>query len=99
MSGGAAIIVRQNRYFHAFRIAGATSVQTAKTLKEMDIVPNGIFYRLEKAGVFEKSDGDRYFMNQEKAQEYFIRRRKYAWIMVGLIGIVILIAYMLNGTI
>lgn len=97
MSAGA-IIARQNMYMRAFRKAGATNAETAKSLKELGIVPIGIFYRMEKAGVFQKTEDGRYFMSEDRAHNYVLRRARYAWIMTGALLIGLALVYLIGGS-
>ena len=95
MSGGA-IVARQNRYMRTFQSAGATSEETAKTLKELGVVPIGIFRRLEKLGVFVRLDDNRYYMNEQMASNFVSRRSKYARLVLGVFGIALAIWYLVS---
>lgn len=96
MSGGG-IIAKQNRYLQAFKNAGATSSKTAKSLKKLGIVPIAAFYRMEKAGVFVKTEEDKYYMDMQKAEDFIIKRAKYARLLLGVVVFAVITIYLVKG--
>lgn len=96
---GAAMIAKQNRYMHAFKMAGAVNEENAKSLEELRIVPKGFFYRMERRGIFQRTADGKYFMNEEKAAELVQRRRTIAWTVLAIFAGWLILSYLLKGSI
>jgi hypothetical protein len=96
MSGGT-IIAKQNRCLQAFKKAGATNVKTARSLKKLHIVPDPVFYKLEKSGVFVKAEEDKYYMNEQTAEKFIVRRARNARLLLGVVVFAVITVYLVKG--
>ncbi|MDF2531112.1 MAG: hypothetical protein K0Q65_693 [Clostridia bacterium] len=96
MSGGT-IISKQNRCLQSFKKAGATSPKTARSLKKLHIVPDSVFYKMEKAGVFVKAEEDKYYMNQEQAEHFIVKRARNARLLLGVVVFAVVTVYLVKG--
>ncbi|OGO78705.1 MAG: hypothetical protein A2Y23_08575 [Clostridiales bacterium GWB2_37_7] len=96
MSGGG-IIAKQNTYLKSFKKAAATSPKTAKSLKKLGIAPDAVFERLEKAGVFVKTEDDKYYMDELKVQKFITKRANFARMILGAVVFTVITIYLING--
>jgi len=80
---GVAIIARQNRCMRAFEQAGATSPESARSLKQLELSRSPIFFLLVAHGVMIDVGSGRYYIDLAAAEEFRKRRRKRILIWVG----------------
>ncbi len=90
MSGGAVIVMRQNRYIRVFRQAAANSPDTARALDELQLRDSRIFRRMTSRGVFVETAGNRWYLSVPAA-EAFIRRRRRIMLAFVAVGIVLFV--------
>ncbi|MCP4642332.1 MAG: hypothetical protein GY851_17940 [bacterium] len=92
MSGGAVIVMRQNRYMRRFREAGATSADRAVTLDEIGCRDHWIFRRMVRRGVFVHLGEGRYFLDEAGASR-FVRRRRTMMLVLLAVALALWIVY------
>lgn len=76
MSAGAVVIKRQNQIIRAFRDAGATFADNAKSLDEVHCRKSLIFRRLVSKGVIVKCDDEKYYIDNRVADSFLTKRRR-----------------------
>ena len=91
------VAARQNAYIRTFRKHGAVNPEKAKTLKKLGITPTKIFERMEKTEIFVKTEEDKYYMDEQKAEYFIMRRIKYAKLWLGIIVFAAVIIYLIYG--
>jgi hypothetical protein len=95
MSTAAVIIAIQNKIIRKFRTSGTTSIKSAKTLEELEIGHKLIFNKLVRKGVIVQR-GDKFYLDEQQAKEFLLRRRRTAIIALALIIIGFSLFYLLK---
>jgi hypothetical protein len=83
MSAAAVIAIRRRRLIRAFREADATKEDHAVTLEEIGQRRSWIFEQMVKCGVFVRTGGGNYFMDEQAAVKFQTRYRKRALVFVA----------------
>jgi len=89
MSATTVILASTNRILRSFRHAGATSPDKAKTLRELGCRRSLPFRKLEARGVLVPVPGDRYYLNEDAAEEFTAYRR-----IVFLLSLAVALAFL-----
>ncbi len=95
--GASGMIAKQNSYIRAFRQHKATSPKSARSLKQLKITPTGVFHRMEKSGVFVKTEENTYYMDAEKAENFIKKRAFYARLLLGAVICAGVVFYLVTG--
>ena len=93
---GEYVIVKQNEYIRKFKKAEASSPASARPLDELRVRNNHIFRGLLNKGVFLEAGNDRYYIDLDRAAEFFALRRKIAF-FIGLAVVVVFLVLFLTG--
>jgi hypothetical protein len=88
MSATTVVMAATNRIMRAFRRAGATSPDTAKTLEEVGCRRNLSFRKLERRGVLVEVPGPRYYLDEDAAEEFATYRRTIFLLSLAVILVV-----------
>jgi uncharacterized membrane protein len=100
MPGEAELIVHiiQKRIIRKFRDEGATHPRQAATLEAVGVKKSGQIKTLVKKKVLIAADENRYYLDEDAADQYFQKKRRAALIGVG-ISLLILLIFLLvkNG--
>ena len=84
MSGGAVVIMRQNRLMRRSADAGITTSEAARMPRELGFQDGWVFRRMVSRGVFVPVEGDRLCMDQTAAREFVRQRRtRILWMIVA----------------
>lgn len=90
MSSTAVVVAAStNRIIRTFRRAGATSPQTAKTLEELGCRRSLPFRKLERRGVLVEVPDERYYLDEDAAEEFATYRRMIFLVSLAVAMVVI----------
>ena len=93
MSTAAAIAIKRKRIIKAFRDAGATSFEQAKTPEELGI-RNSLLLKLQiNKGVLVKAGQDRLYLDEERELALAQVRRRVAFVLFFVMALVIFLAW------
>ena len=83
MTASTIIVAIQNKVLRAFRDAGATSADSARTLEELGLRESSIFRSFVGRNVVHRTEDGRYWMAEGAAEEFLALRRRRLWIAVA----------------
>ena len=86
--------MRQNRLMRTFRQAGVASESASKRLDEIPCRYSWVFRRMAARGVFVDVGDERYYMDEQAADEFVRRRRRRVLALTG-IGLLLFVLCML----
>jgi hypothetical protein len=84
MSTTAVIVAIQNKIIRRFRASGTINIASAKTIEELQIRHKIMFNMLIRKGVIVQI-GNKFYLDEEQTKKFILRRRRTAFIALGLI--------------
>jgi hypothetical protein len=99
MPGEAELIVHiiQKRIVRKFRDEGATHPRQAATLEAVGIRRSSQIKALVKKNVLIAVDENRYYLDEDAADQYFQKKRRAALIGIGISLLIVLIFLLVKG--
>jgi hypothetical protein len=86
-----AVSGKRRRIIRAFEEHQAESAASARALSDLGLSESRFVKRLQEAGVLAVTGDRRYYLNRERWSEYSSSRRRRAWIILTLCGVLILV--------
>jgi hypothetical protein len=93
-----AILATRKKYIRNFKIAGATSVQTAIKPEDHGIKKGIVFNGLVRQGMVKDAGGGKYYLDLEKETLSAVNRRTALIILLATILLIFLIALAITFT-
>lgn len=94
MSGGAVILMRQNRIIRRFVEVRAVSPDTAVPLEDIGCRRSWIFRRLITRGVIVETE-DGYYLDEAAAEKFIRSRNTRILIITGVLVVIALLVFMI----
>ena len=92
---GAVMARRPRRYVSIFQEAQAVTADRAKTLSELGIRKTFIFSRMAEQGVFVRATDNKYYLDEEAVETYFMhQRRRKLFVGVFVLGLGALLIFL-----
>ena len=91
MSAAAVIFLRRKRFIRRFREQGATSPDQAIPFADVGMRRSWIFDQMVSRGVFVSVGNERYYMNEQAAEEFLDAQRRRALVITAIMLVVFVI--------
>ncbi len=91
MSAAAVIILRRKRFIRRFREQGATSPDRAIPFADVGMRRSWIFEQMVSRGVFVSVGNERYYLNDQAAEEFLDAQRQRALLIAAIMLVVFVI--------
>jgi hypothetical protein len=93
---GEYVIVKQNQYIRRFKKAEATDPASARPLEDLRVRDNHIFRGLVRKGVFVEASDGRFYVDLDQADEFIALRRRIAFFIFLIVGVVLIVLLLLG---
>lgn len=97
MSGGAAVIHKQNSLIRYFNEVGAVDPEHAVFIFEFNIRRSYVFNRMVSRGVFVESEPGKFFIDNGMVPVFIRKRRSRALITLAVVLLIMALYYLVTG--